>query len=193
MKILKRVAAMIIFVFCFLIGLINSRPRLFDDSSNGDYVLTSNFKGVEIYEKNANTKNMNLYMNNLALIPDVLLDNCSKIYFTDEDLNDKFDLGLSAVVAAVSIEDEIYVDTSYFEYGVMVHEMYHVFDYANGWITEREDFKRIYNIYKDSVEVSPGNRDDVYEFFASYGEMFTLEREGLDENEIFAFFSGLGL
>lgn len=193
MKVLKRVAVLLLFVLCFFIGLLNSGLKLFDDGSNGEYVLTSTIKGIEIYEKDANKKNMNLYMNNLVLIPDELLENCSRIYFADEDLNDKFDLGFATVVAAVSIEDEIYVDTSYFEYGVLVHEMYHVFDYANGWITEKEDFKRIYNIYKDIVEVSPGNRENVYEFFASYGEMFTLEREALERNEIFAFFSGLGL
>ena len=84
MKILKRVAVLILFVLCFFIGLLNSGLRLFDDGSNGEYVLTSTIKGIEIYDKDANEKNMGLYMNNLVLIPDELLENCSRIYFVDE-------------------------------------------------------------------------------------------------------------
>lgn len=150
----------------------------------------SDYSGIKIYVKkdNYNEDVAAQYLECLKSLPTGMIENCNKIFFTNEDLNKKFNCGLNAKVTAISYGRDIYISTEYFGKEVLVHEMYHVYDYANKWISDTEEFKKLYEEYGTEYGVSPGNKENCYEFFATYGELFYLQNDDLEKTPLFAFF-----
>ena len=176
------------FLFMFFLGISVSGME------NIDYDKITEYENIKIYaHKNFDEKRMNLYIENLETIPESLLNNCENIYFTGENLSEKFNLDIEAPVVAVSDGADIYVSTNYYSDDVLIHEFFHVYDYTHFWVSDKEDFLKLYEKYKDVYHVSPGNVENSYEFFASYGELFSLANESLEKNELYTFFSELNL
>lgn len=128
----------------------------------------------------ANNNNYNNYVKDIENTTELLKSNCDNIFFTDENLNKKFNLNFdNCIVYAISFGKNIYIDTNYYNKNVVVHEMCHVYDYSNGWLSDSDDFQNLYKSENSNVSVSEGNKQNAYEFFASSGEMFFNNPEKL--------------
>lgn len=121
----------------------------------------------------ANNENYNNYIKDINNAPSLLKNNCNNIIFVDEDLNKKFNLNFNnCIVFAISSENNIYIDTNYYNKNVVTHELCHVYDYSHNWISESKDFQTVYKSENNNISVSKGNNQNSYEFFASAGELF---------------------
>lgn len=187
----KVVVAVIICIFVFFLG--TKVADLGKNTADDGYVKFSEYENIKIFSyETFNENNANLYLEDLKTLPNNLTDNCENIYFTNENLNEKFELDeIKTKIVAISFGRDIYISTEYHGIEVLVHELYHVYDYANGWISETDEFNNLYEEYKDEYEVSPGNIQNAYEFFASYGENFYLNKEKLSDDTLFAYFDNL--
>lgn len=189
---MKKAAAVIVCFIVFLMGVKAS--DLMSNAACGSYTNLSRYGNIEIYAHDGyNNEKAMLYLNDLKSLPKGLIENCDNIFFTNENLNEKFDLGIKTKVVATSSGRDIYISTEYYDISVLVHELFHVYDYANDWISETNEFRALYEEYKDEHEVSPGNFQTRYEFFASYGERFYLEKSALNDDTLFAFFDNLNI
>ena len=128
----------------------------------------------------SNKDNYNNYIDDINSMPEILTDNCNKIIFTNKNLNEKFNLGFKdCTVFAISFGKDIYVDTNYYNKNVIIHELCHVYDYSNNWISEKNDFTELYESESSKISVTEGNVQNEYEFFASSGEMYFNNPEKL--------------
>lgn len=190
---MKRTKVIILILLCaifFILGTLTSNYL----NSDHEYKKTSKYENITLNTyTDFDQKNYNLYLEDLKNIPKDLIKNCDNIYFTNENLNKKFNLNINTKVVAISYGKDIYVSTEYYSNDVLIHEMYHVYDYSNNWISKTEEFLKLYDEYKNDFEVSPGNKENAYEFFATYGENFTLRNEELEETDLYAFFRNLNI
>lgn len=134
-----------------------------------------------IVDDNINKDVADAYINNWETLPESLKSNATSLNITGENLSDKFDLNLNANILAISYGTDIYVNDTKFNKNVLIHELFHVFDYSNNWISNSDEFMEIYDKEKNLVSVTDGNAQNVYEFFASSGELFYFEPEVLKE------------
>lgn len=134
-----------------------------------------------IVDDNINKDVADAYINNWETLPESLKSNATSLNITGENLSDKFDLNLNANILAISYGTDIYVNDTKFNKNVLIHELFHVFDYSNNWISNSDEFMEIYDKEKNLVSVTDGNVQNVYEFFASSGELFYFEPEVLKE------------
>lgn len=134
-----------------------------------------------IVDDNINKDVADAYINNWETLPEFLKSNATSLNITGENLSDKFDLNLNANILAISYGTDIYVNDTKFNKNVLIHELFHVFDYSNNWISNSDEFMEIYDKEKNLVSVTDGNVQNVYEFFASSGELFYFEPEVLKE------------
>lgn len=192
MKKIQIAATVIVAIFAFIFGIKVADLR--KNTVDGEYSKFSEYDNIKIFSYEGFDKvNAQSYLEDLAALPKKLTDNCENIYFTDENLNEKFSLEIETQIVALSFGRDIYISTDYHGTEVLVHELYHVYDYANDWISDTDEFKELYELYKDEHEVSPGNVQNCYEFFASYGENFYLRNETLNDDTLFAFFDNLNI
>lgn len=94
-------------------------------------------------------------------------------------MSEKFELDLDAKILAITYGKDIYVNDEKYNENVLIHELFHAYDYSNNWISNQKEFFEIYQIEKDFVKVTDGNIQNVYEFFASAGEMYYLNPNNL--------------
>lgn len=182
----------IVFVFIFFVLGIITANILNKDNVKEVYMLNSRYENISIYTSyNCDQQNVNSYLEDITKIPKNLLNNCDNIYFTDEDLTEKFNLTIKTKVVAISYGNDIFVNTDYYSEDILIHEMYHIYDYSNNWISETEDFLLLYEKYKDVYKVSPGNNENAYEFFATCGEYFTLKN--LPQQDLYNFYKSLNI
>lgn len=134
-----------------------------------------------IVDDNINKDVADAYINNWETLPESLKSNATSLNITGENLSDKFELNLNANILAISYGTDIYVNDTKFNKNVLIHELFHVFDYSNNWISNSDEFMEIYDKEKNLVSVTDGNAQNVYEFFASSGELFYFEPEVLKE------------
>lgn len=134
-----------------------------------------------IVDDNINKDVADAYINNWETLPESLKSNATSLNITGENLSDKFNLNLNANILAISYGTDIYVNDTKFNKNVLIHELFHVFDYSNNWISNSDEFMEIYDKEKNLVSVTDGNAQNVYEFFASSGELFYFEPEVLKE------------
>jgi hypothetical protein len=186
-----RIIAILACVVSFSVGILTVNAA----QKENEYTKTSEYENINIcvYEDDYDETNYDLYLENLKTIPSGLIKNCDNIYFTNENLNKKFELDdIITKIVALSYGKDIYVNTEYFSEDVLIHEMYHVYDYSNNWISDSDEFVKLYEEYKDDFEVSPGNVENSYEFFATYGENFSL-KDDLEETNLYTFFNNLNI
>lgn len=167
-------------VICFMIGLfIPNGIRLALTDNNNFYINDT----AIVVENNTNKGVVNQYVENIKKMPKDLLKNCNTIVFTSENLNNKFKLGFSKNVLAVTVEDVIYINDSKYKSNVVIHELFHVYDYKNNWISlNDEKFNKIYETESEIISVSPGNNQNKQEFFATIGEEYFCNQEDLLKN-----------
>lgn len=176
----KIIICIIACIICFMIGLfIPKAVKLALTDNNDFYINTTNI----IINDNTNENVVNEYLENIKTMPSFLLENCNTIIFTNENLNEKFNLGFSKNVLAVTVEDIIYINDSKYKSNVVIHELFHVYDYKNNWKSLNDNtFDIIYNNEKNNILVSPGNNQNKQELFATIGEEFYCNSESLLQN-----------
>lgn len=182
------ITAVILCALCFVVGLIipkNDRlPR------TGDIMEVN---GVKVIINN-NNQNAQKYIENLKTMPAYLCVNVKEIIITNEDINERLGLGLKTEVLAVTVGDRIYINNRTYQDNVIIHELFHVYDVAHGMFTE--DDTLIADLYEkegNTVGVSPGNKQNRQEYFATAGEKYFTSNEMLktDAPETHAYFRQL--
>lgn len=192
MKKLNFLKVVLIILSCVTLFILGNKTATL--TKNNKYDKQNNFENINIYTyKNYNIDVYEDYLKNLETIPNTLTKNCKNIYFTNENLTEKFKLDIKTKIVAISYGQDMYVNTSYYGEDVLIHEMYHIYDYSNNWISETKEFKELYEKYKKDIEISPGNVDNEYEFFATCGEKFSLNNSEIKNTEIYTFFSNLNI
>ena len=115
-------------------------------------------------------------------MPEFLTNNCHTLIITNENLNKKFNFNFTNTVLAVTVDDVIYVNDNKYKSDVILHELFHVYDYKNNWISiNNKDFLEVYELEKEIINVSPGNNKTAQEFFATIGTDYFLNEEDLKE------------
>ena len=190
MKKYKILVIIFCFISCFILGIVTAEK--INTAKNNKYTLDSKFENIKLNKsENINEDNYLLYKEDLIKVPKSLIQYCNNIYFTNENLNEKFNLDIKTKVVAISYGNDIYIDTKYYGNDVVTHEMFHVFDYGNNWISDSEEFITLYEKYKDVLQISPGNDDNNYEFFATCGEKYISH--SLIQPELNTFFNNLNI
>ncbi len=133
-----------------------------------------------IVEGNVSKNILEAYQRDFDNLDPEMKKHISSVTITTEDLGKKFDMKLDANILAITYGTDIYINGNRYKEIVMIHESFHAYDYDNNWITESDDFQKIYKAEKDSIQVSPGNTQNVYEFWASAGEKFYTDPELLE-------------
>ncbi len=151
----------------------------FFSSYDTQYLLSreycGDFRGIAIYKcGEINRENFVGHAYMLDSAPDVLVESCTKMYFTGGSLT----VPVSGNVNALGITQDttVYISTDTFNADVVYHELFHAFDNANGKLTETDEFLRIY--YKEMDKVYVEVVDDSTrpeEFFAAAGAQYLLE------------------
>lgn len=168
----------ILCIVCFILGLVISKSSKLAITDDTLYINNVRI----IVEDNVNESIANQYIKDIEAMPEFLLENCNAIVITSEDLNEKFNFNFSNVVRAVTVDDIIYINDSKFKSDVVIHELFHVYDYKNNWISiENKDFLNVYENECDIVKVSPGNNENAQEFFATIGAEYITNSEDLKE------------
>lgn len=179
----KKIALTILLclVFFFL-GYLFSNNKEINKNINARTDLEINNVKITI-EDNSDINIINKYLEDIDNQPEYLINNCNNIIFTSDNLSERFNLkNISNKVLAITLDDSIYINTDKYEKYVITHELFHVFDYKNNWVTKTDDFLTIYNEEKDIIKVSPGNNENAQEFFASAGEEFIFNPDDLKCN-----------
>lgn len=167
-------------IVCFIVGL--SVPKINKLALTDENSMTINNTNI-IIEKDVDNNIVDAYITDIKTLPDYLLKNCNSIIFTSENLNDKFNLELKNTILAVTVDDIIYVNDSKFKSGVIIHELFHVYDFTNDWISmNNSEFINIYDNEKEIISVSPGNNQNAQEFFATIGAEYFTNPEDLSKN-----------
>lgn len=135
--------------------------------------------------KKISRQNYEKFLSDLESAPTFFLEYCKNIYFTHENLTSKFQMPLKNKIMAISVGNDIYISTNWYSEETLMHELCHVYDYSNGWISEGELFAPLYEKYKDIIPVSPGNEQNEKEFFATCGGMFFTGKELPEEIAVF--------
>lgn len=147
----------------------NKKPMAITENTSPDFFVDENVdEGVK-----------NNYENNLNTLPESIKKYANSVTITHEDLSEKFELDLDAKILAITYGKDIYVNDEKYNENVLIHELFHAYDYSNNWISNQKEFFEIYQIEKDFVKVTDGNIQNVYEFFASAGEMYYLNPNNL--------------
>lgn len=123
-------------------------------------------------DDNINEDIKNKYENNWTSLPENMKEYANSVTITHENLSEKFELGLDAKILATTYGNDIYVNDEKYNDHVLIHELFHAYDYSNNWISNQKEFFEIYQVEKDFIKVTDGNVQNVYEFFASAGEMY---------------------
>lgn len=117
--------------------------------------------------------------------PEWLKSYCRSISFVDLDLKEKYADHFSSLdqkISAVTVGGDIEFDISMHSDSTMYHELWHTFDWGHEFMSENDDFVKLYDKYKDTVahsEISPHK-----EFFASCGSLYMRDRKQLPEEVV---------
>lgn len=121
------------------------------------------------------------YKRNLESLPDFMKQYATSVTITNENLSEKFDLNLNANILAITYGTDIYISDEKFNENVLIHELFHAYDYSHNWISTSNEFSKIYEQEKNLIQVSDGNVQNIYEFWASAGEMYYFSPKKLQE------------
>lgn len=135
----------------------------------------------------ANQDNYEKYLSDSKEAINLLGDFGQTYVFCSTNLNDRFEFNFDVNVLGVTLGKKIYIDTNFYNKNVVLHETLHAYDFNNGRISESEEFNKIYKNNSDKVKVTKGNNENVYEFFASCGEMYFNSPQELKLNCIDAY------
>lgn len=135
------------------------------------------YKGIELYTcGDVNDEFCYAHIKMLELAPDELLTGCDRIYFTGSGIpisaNDSgYDQALGLTQNRV-----IFVSTESFGADVVMHELFHTYDSANGMPSGNSpDFQFVFGKEKDNIRIVAGHSDLLAsEFFAEAGAMYVI-------------------
>lgn len=128
------------------------------------------------------------YKDNWEILPDYLRVNVESVIITNEKLNGKFGFSQDAKILAASYGSDIFINDSKFNPHVLIHELYHVYDYNHAWVSTRYEFQNMYKKYCQNQ-----TNINIYEFFARTGEKYYFNPESLQDEapELYNYFSSL--
>lgn len=184
MSMKRKIFILVMVVLCFTTGALLAEV---DEGKDSEYIFTKKTNcGAAIYTTNdILEKNYALFLSDIEIAPPELLKYCEKIIFTHENLTEKFHMPLKNKIVAISVGKDIYVCTDFYSEDTIVHELCHIYDYSNGWVSDSELFAQLYVKYKEEIPVSAGNIEDEREFFASCGEKYFTGKELPEEIAVF--------
>ena len=174
---LKKIIPVIVFVIAavavFNINTNKEKPMAITESLSSSPIF--------IEDVNINKEIATAYKRNLDSLPESMTQYATSITITTENLSEKFNLNLNANILAITYGTDIYINDSEYNENVLIHELFHAYDYHNDWISTSDEFMKIYEAEKEFIKVSDGNTQNVYEFWASAGEMYYFNEEELKE------------
>lgn len=144
-----------------------------------------NYRGIEVYKSGEiDGENAACHLQMLERAPAALTDGCTALYLTRGALPVPDALGLTQDTTVFITTDSFYPD-------VLLHELFHAYDRANGALSDSAGFRAVYGREREAVAVAclvP--ESDRAEFFATAGAQYLLSPLDLRENapETFAFF-----
>ena len=149
-QIVKR-AAIIVLAVAVGIGL-----GFFITNYETRYLLNRKFcgtyRGIDVYKSGEiNADNFVAHAHVLESAPDILVDACTEMYFTGEDLDIPVAGKLGGKALGITQGSVIYISTDSFNADVILHELFHAYDNANEKISESEEFVRIMEKERNDV------------------------------------------
>ena len=159
-----------------------------------EYIGT--LRGIEIYTcGDVMPEYFDAHIRMLDYAPDELLAGCDKIYFTGEGIdipaNDSgYDQALGLTQNRV-----VYVSAGSFGADVVLHELFHTFDNANGMLSANSpEFLAAFGDEKDNIRIVAGHSSLLAsEFFAESGAMYIISPFELSIRapKAYSFFNGI--
>ncbi len=137
------------------------------------------YRGIDVYKcGEINAENFIGHAHMLEQAPDILVEPCTVMYFTGGDLSIPIVGQKDSVALGLTQDTTVYISTDTFNIDVIYHELFHVYDNANGEFSKTEEFLRIFEKEKEKVFVEVINEEDYpAEFFAAAGAQYLLEPE----------------
>lgn len=137
------------------------------------------YRGIEVYKcGEINAENFIGHAHLLETAPDVLVECCTAMYFTGEDLYVPAVGGLGGKALGLTQDSTIYISTETFNIDVIYHELFHAYDNVHGKISNSEEFLKIVDKEQNKVFVELLDEDMfAAEFFAAAGAQYLLEPE----------------
>lgn len=180
---LRYVKYIIIVAFAVGIGIFMG---YFFTSYKTQYLLNREFcgsyRGIDVYKCGEINKEYfvaHAYM--LDSAPDVLVECCTDMYFTEGALTIPQSQH-SGRALGITQDSTIYITTDSFNADVVYHELFHAYDNAHGKISESYEFTQIFHEEKGKVFVEVVDEADYNEeFFAAAGAAYLLEPQVLKD------------
>jgi len=132
------------------------------------------YRGIDVYKSGEiNAENFIGHAHLLESAPDALVECCTAMYFTGEDL---FIPASGGKALGLTQDSTVYISTATFNIDVIYHELFHAYDNAHGKVSDSEEFLRIVDKEQSKVFVELIDEDMfAAEFFAAAGAQYLLE------------------
>ncbi len=177
---LRNVKYIIALALAVIIGIFTGR---FITDYETRYLLSRKFcgtyRGIDVYKcGEINDLNFIGHANMLESAPDKLVECCTEMYFTGDELSVAGKSHSNAL--GVTQDSRIFISTCSFDADVMYHELFHAYDNTHK-ATKSDEFVKAYEAEKSAVYVEVID-DDAYpqEFFAAAGAIYLLQPELLE-------------
>ncbi len=135
------------------------------------------YKGVELYTcGDVNDIFYKAHLEMLELAPDELLAGCERIYFTGADIGIPANDSGYEHALGLTQNGVVYVSTQSFGADVVMHELFHTYDSANGMLSDNSPgFRAAFDSENGNIRVIAGSSVFMAsEFFAEAGAMYII-------------------
>lgn len=135
------------------------------------------YKGIELYTcGDVNEDFYDAHIQMLEYAPEELLTGCDRIYFTGGDISIPANDSGYAQALGLTQNRVIYVSTRSFGADVVLHELFHTYDSANGMPSANSsDFQEACEKEKGNIRIIAGHSSLLAsEFFAEAGAMYVI-------------------
>lgn len=192
---LRNVKYVLALALAVIIGIFTGR---FITDYETRYLLSREFcgtyRGIDVY-KCGEIDELNFigHARILESAPDMLVECCSEMYFTGDELSIPTTGGSYGMALGLTQDDRIFISTHSFNADVIYHELLHAYDNAYK-ITEAPEFLAVYEAEKSNLPVAAiDDSAHPQEFFATAGATYLLEPVSLKfiAPETYAYFAQL--
>lgn len=174
---LRKVKYAVILILAVAIGIFAGR---FITNYETRYLLSRQFcgtyRGIDVYKcGDINELNFVGHAHMLEDAPEMLVECCSEMYFTGDELSVPTTGGSYGMALGLTQDDRVFISTYSFNADVVYHELLHAYDNAYK-ITETPEFALVYGSESEYLPVAAIDASShPQEFFAVAGATYLLE------------------
>ena len=140
------------------------------------------YRGIDVYKSgHINDSNFLGHIYKLKDAPEKLVECCDTMYFTEDDLPIPDGGTRYSTALGLTQNRTVYISTYTYYPEVVIHELFHAYDYSNGLPSENSyDFKEALKSEKGKLRILTGVAGSYEaEYFATAGALYVLSPDVL--------------